>query len=65
MTRIRVSVPPDKTPEEEAELVAMVASAYEEMHGPGGEVTVEIDRPEEVDVKGVADRAHASKRWST
>jgi len=65
MTTIRVSVPPDKTPEEEAALVAMVASAYEEMHGPGGEVTVEIDRPEEVEMKGVADRAHVSKRWSS
>ena len=65
MTTIKVNVPPDKTPEEEAALVALVASAYEEMHGPGGEVTVEIDRPEEVDYKGVADRTHASKRWTT
>lgn len=54
--RIRVAAPPDHTPEQEQELVASIAAAYEEMHGHR-EVDIEVDRPEEVDFRAVANRA--------
>ena len=62
MTVIRVNVPPEHTPEEEARLVAEVAAAYTESTG-SGEVTVEVDRPEEVDYRALA--AGATSRWSS
>lgn len=62
MTVIRVNVPPDQTPEEEARLVADIAAAYTESTG-SDEVTVEVQRPEEVDYRSVA--ARATSRWSS
>jgi hypothetical protein len=64
MTTIRLNVPPDQTPEEEAALVARVAAAYESSTGRS-DVTVELNRPEEVDYQAVSDRTHASSRWSS
>jgi phenylpyruvate tautomerase PptA (4-oxalocrotonate tautomerase family) len=64
MPTIKVNVPPDHTPEEEAALVAAVARAYEESHGTG-EVTIEVSRPEEVDYKAVSERTHQSSRWTS
>ena len=60
MTVIKVNVPPDHTPEEEAALVARVAAAYEDSTG-SGEVTVEVNRPEEVDFRSTG--APATSRW--
>jgi phenylpyruvate tautomerase PptA (4-oxalocrotonate tautomerase family) len=61
MTVIRVNVPPEHTPEEEAALVADVAAAYTESTG-SEDVTVEVNRPEEVDYRSV--QTGASSRWS-
>jgi Co/Zn/Cd efflux system component len=58
---IRVNVPPDHTPEEEEALVAAVAAAYEESHGIT-DVTIEVERPEEVDYRRVSQRAN--DRWN-
>jgi phenylpyruvate tautomerase PptA (4-oxalocrotonate tautomerase family) len=60
MTVIKVNVPPDHTPEEEAELVARVAAAYTDSTG-SDEVTVEVNRPEEVDFRSSS--APSSSRW--
>jgi hypothetical protein len=57
---IKVNVPPDSTPEEEARLVADIAASYLESTG-SADVTVEINRSEEVDVRSV--RTRASSRW--
>ena len=64
MTTIKLNVPPDHTPEEEAALVARVAAAYESSTGRS-DVNVEVNRPEEVDYQAVSDRTHASSRWSS
>lgn len=61
MTVIKVNVPPDHTPEEEAELVAAVAASYEESTG-SGDVRVEVNRTEEVDYRTVSSRQ--SSRWA-
>lgn len=61
MATIKVNVPPDHTPEEEEALVAAVAAAYEESHGIS-DVTVEVERPEEVDFTRVSQRAN--DRWN-
>lgn len=61
MTVIRVNVPPDHTPEEEARLVAAVAASYEESTG-SSEVTVEINRSEEVDYRTLD--TERTSRWS-
>lgn len=53
--QIRVNAPPDQTPEEEAALVAAVAEAYEETHGHR-DVDIQVDKPDEVDFRAVADR---------
>ena len=52
---IRVNVPPDQTPEQEAALVAAVAEAYEQSHGHR-DVEIEVEHPEEVDFRAVASR---------
>lgn len=62
MTVIRVNVPPEHTPEEEAQLVADVAAAYTESTG-SDDVTVEVQRPEEVDYRSVPTRQ--TSRWSS
>ncbi|MDX1658827.1 MAG: hypothetical protein R3343_08410 [Nitriliruptorales bacterium] len=61
MPTIKVNVPPDHTPEEEEELVAKVAAAYEDSTG-SDDVNVEVNRTEEVDYKSTA--AQQSGRWS-
>ena len=62
MTVIKVNVPPDRTPAEEARLVADVAAAYTESTG-SAQVTVEVQRPEEVDYRSVA--PGGTSRWSS
>ena len=62
MSVIRLKVPPDHTPEEEAALVAEVAASYEESTG-SRDVTVEVERSEEVDYRQV--RAQGSSRWDS
>ncbi len=64
MTTIKLNVPPDQTPEEEAALVARVAAAYEASTGRS-DVKVELNRPEEVDYQAVSDRTHQSSRWTS
>ena len=61
MSVVRFNVPPDHTPEEEEALVADVAAAFEDSTG-SREVTVEVNRSEEVDYRQV--RAASSSRWS-
>ena len=61
MQRVTVNVPPDATPDEEAELVARIAAAYAER-----DVVVEVEarESEEVDFKTVsAMNAIRSSRW--
>ena len=60
MSVIRLNVPPDHTPEEEAALVADVAAAYADSTG-SADVTVEVTRSEEVDYRQV--QANTSSRW--
>lgn len=62
MSVIRVNVPPDHTPDEEAALVAQVAASYEESTGRQ-DVTVEVNRSEEVDYRSI--QAHTSSRWAS
>jgi hypothetical protein len=57
---IRLNVPPDQTPEEEAALVAEVAASFEDSTG-SSDVTVQVQRSEEVDYRSV--QAHQSSRW--
>lgn len=58
---IRLNVPPDHTPEDEAALVAAVAASYTESTG-SDDVTVEVNRSEEVDYRSIA--AQQSSRWA-
>jgi hypothetical protein len=60
MTVIRLTVPPDHTPEEEERLVAQVAASYEDSTG-SRDVTVEVTRSEEVDYRHL--QAQTSSRW--
>jgi hypothetical protein len=57
---IRLNVPPDQTPEEEAALVADVAAAYTDSTG-SSDVHVEVTRSEEVDFQQV--QAGMASRW--
>lgn len=58
---IRLNVPPDQTPQEEADLVAAAAAAYTESTG-STDVTVEVNRTEEVAFQRVAT---LSSRWAS
>lgn len=60
MTVVRLNVPPDHTPEEEAALVERVARAYAESD-PDREVEIQVERPEEVDYRTT--KAGDSSRW--
>jgi len=60
MSVIRLRVPPNHTPDEEARLVAEVAASYAESTG-SDDVTVEVTRSEEVDYRSV--QANTSSRW--
>jgi hypothetical protein len=57
---IRMNVPPDHTPEEEEALVAQIAASYADSTGTD-DVTVEVNRSEEVDYRHV--QAGNSSRW--
>lgn len=57
VARIRVNMPPDQTPEEEAALVAAVVAAYEDSHGHR-DVEVDVDHPEEVDFRAISNRRY-------
>lgn len=59
--RVTINVPADRTPEEEAELVARVAAAYE---NAGTNVTIDVEVSEEVDYKSVSPRTEMSSRWN-
>ena len=61
MSVIRLKVPPDQTPEEEAALVAEVAASFEESTG-SDDVTVEVERSEEVDFRSL--QAGSASRWT-
>jgi phenylpyruvate tautomerase PptA (4-oxalocrotonate tautomerase family) len=64
MTTVKLTVAPDQTPEEEAELVARVAAAVAESTG-SDTVTFELVKSEQVKVEGtVADRMSKGARWS-
>jgi hypothetical protein len=60
MSVIKLNVPPDHTPEEEEALVAAVAASFEESTGTR-DVTVEVQRSEEVDYRSV--QAAQTARW--
>lgn len=63
--RVRLHVPPEHTPEEEAALVAQVAAAIADSTGPDS-AQVEVVKGEEVNVAGdVAHRMHQGTRWGS
>jgi hypothetical protein len=64
MTTIKLTVPPDQTPDEEAALVARVAAAVAESTG-ATDIRFELERSEEVRMAGaVGDRMSAGARWN-
>ncbi|CAN5666872.1 MAG: hypothetical protein H0U48_08750 [Euzebyaceae bacterium] len=64
MITIKVTVDPDQTPQEEAELVARVASAVAESTGDNT-VAFELTSPEQVSVSGsLATRMSSAARWN-
>ncbi|MDP9022895.1 MAG: hypothetical protein M3N57_09430 [Actinomycetota bacterium] len=62
-TTIKLTVPPDQTPAEEAELVAAVASAIAERTGEA-EIHFELEKSEEVSYQAMGNRTAASDRWN-
>jgi hypothetical protein len=62
MTVIKVTVPPDHTPEEEERLVAEIAASYIESTG-SEDVTVEATRSEEVDYRSL--QTGMTSRWAS
>ncbi len=63
MKTIKLKLPPDKTPEEEAAIVEAVADSFEDSTGHR-EVTVEVSKPDEVDYHAVSERTQRSSRWA-
>lgn len=63
MTTVKLIVPPDQTPAEEAELVASVAAAIAERTG-ADTISFELERTEEVRYGALGQRTHASDRWN-
>ncbi|MEE8603158.1 hypothetical protein [Euzebya tangerina] len=64
MTTIKLTVPPDQTPAEEAELVARVAAAIAESTGET-DITFQLTKTEEVKVAGaIGDRMAVGSRWN-
>ena len=64
MTTIKLTVAPDQTPAEEAELVARVAQAVAESTGEDT-VAFELHKSEQVFVNGsVAERMRRGSRWA-
>lgn len=65
MTEIELNVAPDRTPEEEAELVAQVAASYADSTGVDpDDVKVTLTETEEVDYRAVSHRTGVSSRWT-
>ena len=65
MTTVKLTVPPDQTPAEEAELVARVAAAVAESTGDTN-IRFELHKTERVRVEGaVGDRMARGARWSS
>lgn len=65
MTEIELKIAPDKTPEEEEEIVARVAASYADSTGVSPEeVKVTLTQTEEVDYQAVSDRTGLSARWA-
>ena len=64
MTTIKLTVPPDQTPAEEAALVARVAAAVQESTGET-DISFELTKSEEVRVAGaISDRMAGGARWN-
>lgn len=64
MTTIKLTVPPDQTPAEEAALVARVAAAVAESTGET-DIAFELEKSEQVTIAGaVGDRMSAGARWN-
>lgn len=61
MNVIKVTVPPDSTPEEEEQLVAEIAASYAESTG-SDDVTIETTRSEEVDYRSL--QTGMTSRWA-
>lgn len=63
MTKVKLTVDPHQTPDEEAQLVARVAAAVSEATG-SDQVSFEVETTEEVHVNnGVGDRMGRGVRW--
>ncbi|MGH8886445.1 MAG: hypothetical protein ACRDYX_14970 [Egibacteraceae bacterium] len=62
MTTIKLSVPPDQTLDEEAELVASVAAAVTESTA-SDTITFQLTKSEQVTVGAVAARILEGVRW--
>lgn len=64
MTKVKLTVDPQQTPEEEAQLVARVAAAVSEATG-SDQVSFEVEKTEHVHVNhGVGERMGRGARWS-
>lgn len=63
MTTVKLVVPPDQTPEEEAQLVADIAAAIADSTGTDT-VHFEFEESEDVKYQALHQRTHASDRWN-
>ena len=63
MTTIKLTVPPDQTPAEEAALVARVAAAVTESTG-ATDIRFELETTEEVRIAALGDRMSGGARWN-
>ena len=63
MTKFKLQVPPDQTPDEEAQLVAEVAAAISARTGDD-EIHFELEQPEEVSYQAVMQRSRDTDRWN-
>ncbi len=63
MTKVKLQIPPDQTPAEEARLVAEVAAAIAERTGDD-EIHFELEQPEEVSYQAVMQRSQNTDRWT-
>ena len=62
MTTIKLTVPPDQTPAEEAALVARVAASIAEATGETN-ITFELEKTEDVSLPLIGDRMAAGARY--
>ncbi len=63
MTTIKLTVPPDQTPAEEAALVPRVAAAVAESTG-ATDIRFELETSEEVRIAVLGDRMSGGARWN-